>query len=434
MMARKRVLAASAAATVALTLGACSSGGDDAGSDDGLSGEITVLTNRTDIVDTKLADYVEEFQKIYPDIDVEFEPLTDYEGDVSIRLNSKDYGDVLLVPNSVEQDQLSTFFEPLGTTKELGEKYQFVNEKAYDGQVYGLATFGTAMGLVVNTQVWKDAGITEPPATRQELLDGLKAIREKTDADPYYTNYKDKWPLDQWQNNQGSVAGAGAVEERTQSDAPWSEGQEQYAIDGLLFDIVGAGLSESDPTTTNWEESKNLLAQGKVGSMVLGSWAVPQFKDAAEKVGENPDDVAFWPIPFGDDGTLRSTISGDYKIAISKNSEHKKAARAWVDWFLNDSGFAESEGGIAPATGSGLPESLDTFTDVGVELVELDPMPEGKESLDNDISNGAKIDLFGSQYRQELVDTARGAAKGDKTSFFADLNSRWADARAAATD
>ncbi|MDF2806211.1 MAG: transporter substrate-binding protein, partial [Cellulosimicrobium sp.] len=172
-MAKRRILAASTAAAVVLVLGACSGGstGGGDGDGDGPSGTITVLTNRTDIVDTVLQDYVTEFQKTYPDVDVEFEAVTDYEGDVSIRLNSGDYGDVLLIPNTVDADQLSTFFEPLGTVDELGEEYRFIHDKAYEGQVYGLATFGTAMGYVLNKPVWEKAGITEPPATPEEFLD-----------------------------------------------------------------------------------------------------------------------------------------------------------------------------------------------------------------------------------------------------------------------
>ncbi len=430
--ARKRGwLAATTAAVLTVALGACSSDSGGGSAEGGPSGTITVLTNRTDIVDTTLQDYVEQFQEVYPDIDVEFEPLTDYEGDVSIRLNSKDYGDVLLIPNTVTKDQLPQFFEPLGSTSELGEKYQFINEQAYDGEVYGLATFGTAMGMVVNTKVWSQAGITEPPRDPEELLDGLQAIKDSTDAVPYYTNYTDGWPLTQWQNNQGTIAGADAVQERTASDAPWAEGEEQYAIDGLLYDIVEGGLSEPDPTTTNWEESKNLLASGQAATMVLGSWALPQFQQAAEATGASPGDVAFWPMPWAQDGTFRSTIGGDYKLGISKHSENKEAARAWVDWFVDESDFAQVEGGIPTPTGSELPDSLATFDELGVELVEVAPSPKGEESLDSDIYNEAEIDLFGDKYRRQLVDVARGAAGGDKASFFADLNERWAAARAA---
>ena len=432
-MAKRRILAASTAAAVVLVLGACSGGstGGGDGDGDGPSGTITVLTNRTDIVDTVLQDYVTEFQKSYPDVDVEFEAVTDYEGDVSIRLNSGDYGDVLLIPNTVDADQLSTFFEPLGTVDELGSTYRFIHDKAYEGQVYGLATFGTAMGYVLNKPVWEKAGITEPPATPEEFLDALEAIKDSSpDTVPYYTNYADGWPLTQWQSNQGSIDGPEAVNLRTEQDAPWTEGEEQYAIDSLLYDVVEAGLSEPDPTTTNWEESKNLVGTGQVGSMVLGSWAVTQMQDAAEAAGNPREDIGFWPMPWQTDGAFHSTVGADYKLAISKHSENKEAAEAWLYWFLDESGFAASQGGLAPQVGGESPEILADFETFGVEEVEIAPAPEGEENLLADIYNAAEIDLNGDQFRRQYIDVARGAADGDKASFFADLNDRWATARA----
>ncbi|MBD8080128.1 ABC transporter substrate-binding protein [Cellulosimicrobium arenosum] len=435
-MAKRHILSVtsvtSVAAATALLLGACSGGSDDgAGDGDEPSGSITVLTNRTDIVDTVLQDYVAEFQQTYPDVDVEFEAITDYEGDMTVRLNSGDYGDVLLVPNTVDADQLSTFFEPLGTVDELGEKYRFIHEKSYDGQVYGLATFGTALGYVLNKPVWEKAGVTEPPTTPQDFVAALEAIKDTSpDATPYYTNYADGWPLTQWQSNQGSIDGPEAVNMRTEQDAPWTEGEEQYAIDSLLFDVVAAGVSEKDPTTTNWEESKNLIGSGQVGSMVLGSWAVTQMQDAAEAAGAAREDIGFWPMPWQTDGAFHSTVSGDYKIAVSKNSENKEAAEAWLYWFLDESGFAASQGGIAPQVDGQTPETLADFETYGVEEVEIAPAPEGEESLLSDIYNAAEIDLNGDQFRREYVDIARGAADGSKESYFADLNARWAEARA----
>lgn len=431
-MARKTTAAALAVLT-ALSMAACSDEGGGTSTDGVVSGEITVLTNRTDIVDTVMRDYVTEFQKSYPEVNVKFEAITDYEGDVSIRLNSGDYGDVLLVPNSVTKDQLPQFFEPLGTEDALSPTYRFIDEQAFEGQVYGIATFGTANGYVLNTRVWEEAGITAPPETEDAFLAALAAIDEQTEAIPYYTNYTDGWPLTQWQNNQGSYAGADAVQQRVSQDAPWSEGNEQFVLDGLLFDIVADGLSEPDPTTTSWEDSKNLLGSGEVATMVLGSWAVPQIQAAAEGVGASADDIAFWPMPWQTDGAFHSRVGGDYKIAISKHSENKAAARAWLDWFVDSSTYSADQGGISPLVGAPVPETLKDFETYGVEQVELAPMPAGQESLDSDIYNEAEIDLFGDQYRRNMVDVARGAADGDKGSFFADLNNRWAAARAAVT-
>lgn len=432
-MTRRPIIGlAATAAAAAVVLSGCSGG---AANDDGEpSGEITVLTNRTDLVDTTFKDYAAEFEETYPGTTVKFEALTDYEGDVKIRLNSKDYGDVLLIPSSnVTKDQYANFFEPLGTTEEQAETYRFANEASFDGTVYGVSTFGSAMGYVFNREVWTEAGITEPPATEEDYLAALEKIKA-TGSIPYYTNYKDGWPLATLEGNLGAVQGPTVRTEMIESDDPWTEGNDQYNIDSLLFETVAAGLSEPDPTTTNWEESKNLLASGEISSMVLGSWAVSQMQDAAEKAGESRDIIGFWPMPWKTEEGFTSVTASDKFLAISKHSDNKATAEAWIDWFTNESGFAASQGAISPVISDPAPDSLADFADLGVTYLELAPDPVGKEAVINDIANEAEIDLFGNTYRQKIIDVARGAADGDKESVFADLNQRWAAARAAVAE
>ena len=84
----------------------------NAGGDSEITGEITVLTNRTDILNTDLARYAEEFQAKYPGTTVNFEAMEDYEGDVSTRLSTGDYGDVFFIPNTIPTNELADFCEP----------------------------------------------------------------------------------------------------------------------------------------------------------------------------------------------------------------------------------------------------------------------------------------------------------------------------------
>lgn len=432
----KMLKIAAAAAIAALSLTAC--GGDDpapatptaTGAPTGdVTGSITVLTNRTDLAKTVFPAYVEEFKKDYPGVDVKFESHTDYEGEVTIRMGTEQYGDVLLIPNKITKDELPSYFEQIGTVDEAAKTYRFVKtEGSLDGNLYGLAITGNASGYVVNTKVMAEGGVTTPPTTPEEFLKALKDVKDATGAS-YYTNYKDGWPLSQWQGNQGVIAGPDTVTIRDSQDAPWTEGNEQHALDSLLFDIVNQGLAESDPTTTNWEESKVKLAKGEISAMVLGSWAVNQMKEAAEQNGASADDIAYWPLPFTTDGALHSVVSGDYKIAINKHSKNKDAARAWLFWFIDKSGYSYDEGGVSPRLDGKTPETLKAFGDVGAKLVDLNPSPAGEESLDSDIYNEAEIDLWGDSYRRTLVDIARGAQKGDKESYFTSLNEKWAKAR-----
>ncbi|MFC7549578.1 ABC transporter substrate-binding protein [Plantactinospora sp. GCM10030261] len=420
----RRLGAAAVMLSAALTVTACGNGGDTADSGT-IEGEITVLTHRTDLIDTVFADYKKKFETKYPGTSVRFEAITDYEGEVRIRMNTKEYGDVLVIPNSITSDQLPTFFEPLGTVEEMGKKYRFVHEQASGDTVYGIAITGNAQGFVYNKKVWTAAGVTEPPKTPADFLAALTAIKAKTDAIPLYTNYKEGWPLGQWEGARGAVSGdPDAVTKLAHDDSPWAEGKEHHIIDSLLYDAVAAKLTEPDPTTTNWENSKQLFGTGKVATMMLGSWAVVQMQAAA------PDkaDIGYLPFPAQANGSFHSTISGDYKNAININSKNKATARAWVDWFADESNYAVDQGGISPVISEGVPATLADLTAANTKLFELNPPPKGEEGLANKVDTEAEIGLFDGKHRQRLVDAARGASKESKEAIFADLNKRWAEA------
>ena len=98
--------------------------------------EITVITHRTDLVDNLFQEYVAEFNKIYPDIKVNYESITDYEGEIKIRMNTKQYGDLLMIPDTgFAISELPDFFEPLGTAKDMAAKYEFTTDKEFNGMV-----------------------------------------------------------------------------------------------------------------------------------------------------------------------------------------------------------------------------------------------------------------------------------------------------------
>jgi ABC-type glycerol-3-phosphate transport system substrate-binding protein len=211
-----------------------------------------------------------------------------------------------------------------------------------------------------------------------------------------------------------------------EDDAPWAAGKEYHVIDSLLFDAVQQGLTEPDPTTTNWEQSKTLLGTGKVATMMLGSWSVTQMQAAAP----NKADVGYLPFPTQTGGKFHTVMSGDYKNAINVNSRNKATARAWLTWFADESNYATDQGGISPLLSQQMPSTLADLTAAGTEFIELNPEPAGKEGLANKIGNTAEIALFDGKYRQRLVDAARGAKKESKDQVFADLNKRWAETRA----
>ena len=430
-MAQKHIVATAAVAAAVLLAG-CSAASSSSGgsSKSAISGTITVLTNRTDVVDTTFKDYAAKFEQKYPGTHVKFEAVAQYETDVTTRLSSGNYGDVLLIPNTVSMAQLPQFFVPFGTVADLKSKYRFLGEDEYNGKAYGIATFGTTLGILYNKPVWAKAGITSNPTSPEQFIADLKLIKAKTSSIPYYTNYAAGWPLSKWEDTVGTTGNPNEENDLAQTDAPWAKGKYHDIADGLLYDIVHSKLSEADPTTTNWELSKGLLGTGKASSMVLGSWAIAQMQDAAVKAGKPASDIGFMPFPYSVSGKQYAALQGDYKMGISTHSSNKATALAWVNWVTNESGYSDTVGGISPLAGSANPANLQSFTDASVTFIEMTPAPAGKENLLASISKEAQIDLQGNLYRQKLVDIARGAASGNKVSYFAQLNKRWATAKA----
>ncbi|MFD8822196.1 extracellular solute-binding protein [Streptomyces sp. NPDC059605] len=421
-------------AVAALAVTGCSGGGAPstematAPADPGAAtGSITVLTQRTDLIQSGAMDaYAAEFNKIYPKVEVKFEGLTDYEGEVKIRMNTEDYGDILMIPASVAKNDYPKFFAPLGPSIKMADKYRFNDKSTVGDKVYGIAQFGTANGFVYNKALWKKAGITAWPTTSDEFLADLKAIRAKTGAIPYYTNFKDGWPLVQWTTNIGSVTcDEDATNKLAGPVSPWKSGSELQVIDTLLYDIVEAGLSEKDPSTTNWEASKTKLAKGEIGSMMVGSWSITQMRDAAKKAGGNPDDIGYMPLPVLKGDGHCATLVSDYQQAVNIHSKHKEAARAWIDWFTEKSGHSAKEGAVPTLKSAPMPSTLKDFVDNDVIFTERSESDTGEV---NEIDNAAEIGLNKPDYRQKLIDIARGAQKGSLDDYFAELNKRWDEA------
>jgi len=428
-MARKAFAAVALTAAAGILLSGCAGGaGDDADNtiDGEVKGDVKVVTWRTDLIEDGTFDkYKAEFNKEYPDVNVTFEGITDYSGEMLTRMSTNNFGDVIGIP-AIQPDQYDQFLEPLGDTADFTDTYRFLPAASYDGTQYGIAFGGNANGIVYNKKVWEAAGITAVPTTEQEWLDDLQKIKDSTDAIPLYTNYKDGWPLTQSFGSLGVVTDdPDAPITMAHDEAPWTEGTDVYAIDGLLYDSVAAGLTEEDPLTTNWEQSKVDLGTGKIAAMTLGSWAISQMQAAAEDNGASAEDIGYMAFPANVDGTQYAVIGGDYNLAVSKFSKAKAAAWAWIQWVVADSGYTEAQGMISPLKDKELPTNLQDFSAAGVELMEINPAPAGEESLLADTANESKVDLYGPLYRQKLVDIARGAADGDKESYFAELNEQW---------
>ena len=402
---------------------------------DGNGATLTVLTNRTD----RLADggdgTMEERTKAFEEdfnCKVEYVGYTNYADDVSKRLSTDDYGDVLLIPDSVEVKDLGNFFAPLGTYDEMKETYRWADKKMFDKTVYGISIGGTATGVLYNKKVWADAGVTELPKTPEEFMAALEKIKEKGDAIPYYTQFKDaSWTITQWP----SLILSAAADPNYNTALLQNKG-DLFAEDGgyyktfkLLYDVFSSSdLIEEDPTTTEWESSKQWMADGKIGTMVMGSWAISQFQEKAA----NPDDIGYMPAPFtAADGKQYAQTSSDYCMGVSKHSANVELAQKYVEWFALESGFSFDEGMIPTSTKADLPDNLTEFAEC--VLFEETVAPDELQGKFNEIDADSEVGTWSGDAANFKIKMAEAAFAGKGEEGFKeiidDCNKRWAASR-----
>ena len=89
-----------------------------------LTAKIHFAYHRTDIPE-KLNGYVEEFRKIYPNVEIEYELVTDYAENALMRVGNTDWT-IMGIP-TVQKDELSKYFVPLGSLETLSTQYNFMS-------------------------------------------------------------------------------------------------------------------------------------------------------------------------------------------------------------------------------------------------------------------------------------------------------------------
>lgn len=383
------------------------------GSED-ISGEIQVFSN---VADSEMKRYLDAFSKKYPNIKVDYQCLSDYENEIKTLLNNGAYGDVLFLPGFIQSSQYSTYFSVFGQYPALSEKYNYLDISGRAGDsIYGLPSSAYTTGILYNKDVFYYAGISETPKTIDEFLSALTAIKERTDAIPFYTNYTAQWALQSWEQFP-YIDMTGNPDYRwnmfVYEKDPYLEGSTHYQVYELLYEIVERGLCEENPLASDWEKSKAMLNNGEIACLVIGSWAVSQFKEA----GPNGDSIAFMPFPHEIDGMQYMTVSTDYSYAINKNSEYPEAARAYVDFMLDESGYALDHETISIVKTDPYPESYGNMENV----LLLTTGPATNETYKAKQKLSTNLNMEDGSEAQRVIE----AAKGYRTETFADITKDW---------
>lgn len=397
-----------------------------------LKASLKFISHRTDLVqDGTFQGYVEKFQQMYPNVAIEYEGITDFASDMTTRLTSQNWGDVCMIPTTIPLTELCDYFYPMCDLSAIQEEYNFAANRAFDGKVYGIPSTGNAQGVIYNKKVFEQAGVTSIPKTPDEFLDALQKIKDYNPSiDPLYTNYAAGWTMSAWD----AYIGGGATGDpdwmsivMPQTYDPFARGalgaedMGPFAVYNILYEAVRRGLTEADPTTTDWEGSKVRINNGEIGVMVLGSWAVIQMQDA----GPNRDDIGYMPFPITVDGTQYASAGADYCYGINAytSDDNKLAAMLYIKWLTESSNFSYDQGGVPVLKSQEYPETLAAFD--GIELLEDTQAPDELADLAINVQQEAELMLNADE--THVMRVVEAGINGDETmdDIAADWNEAW---------
>ena len=386
------------------------------GSQAAISGDITFYSNRVDLVTNgSYARWVREFQAQYPQARVKVEGIADYEAVMPKRFEARNYGDVMLVPRDMPRQTYPKYFVPLNDLQ-LDSKIYFADNWEYQGKHYAYTQGVIAEGLVYNKRLLSASGIKKLPTTLNELLAIAEPLK-KAGKVPIALNLGAAWPLQQWDKAVMALAGDGHYFAKMINDSqPFAAGKPYYQSLKIAHELFAKGYSEPDFILNNWEPSKRDFIANKTALFFLGNWVIPQLIEA----GMRSEDIGFIPFPFDNSGKPKAILNFDWGMAVSRYSKNPETAKAWIEFIITKSNFADVAGFIPTdkSRSSNMPQLAEYMA---YQPTIIQAAPESNDFIR--LANKAGMDFMSGNYIRNIL------LSPDFEGSMAYWNKRWRQAK-----
>nr|WP_246400685.1 extracellular solute-binding protein [Jiangella mangrovi] len=345
------------AATVAagLALTACGFGGDDGGSggseDEGGATTIDLLVPQYSDGTTALwEEIIASFEDANPDVTVNLEVQSwDNINDViRTKVQAGEAPDILNIDafSGFAKDDLLYPADEIVSEETFGDfQDSFIENASLDGTVYGLPMIASARALFYNEDVLAQAGITEPPATWDDLLAAGTAVAGLGTGVFGYG-----MPLGsedaQAETSIWTFGGGGSW---TDGDAITVDTPENLAAVEFMKQMIDAGATQPDPGATDRTPMLDVFVQGQIAMAVGLPPTIGQIEE------RNPDlNYGIAPVPTQDGSPVTLGVA-DHLMAFRNDDDKQDAITAFLDhFFATDTylTFVDTEG-FLPTTKSG---------------------------------------------------------------------------------
>lgn len=406
----------------------------EAGSTDNkeLSGSLTFA-----IWDNNLNDFIEQndmigkFQEQYPNIDIEVEKLKDdseYWNAMKMRASANQLPDIMF-NKPFTLSRFKDYLVDLSGTQACANN-ELAAGYALDGKVLGIPQTSGYEYVYYWKDMFKEAGV-EVPTTWGEFEDVAKKLQDYYGKDnPNFMaiacGLKDEWPDYPYMEFMPALESGNGQNWNTMAtqDAPFAEGTDINKAYHKVNELFNSGVLGKDPLGLGNDQVTNLFATKDAAIIALGDWGLQNIQNS----GEDTSELGTFYLPTRDSESdpFNVIVQGDSFMGVTTHSKNQEAAIAFVEWYYSEAWYPEYLNYVSSASSmTNFPKEKDP---VLAEADELCPdkvlvMYDGGGDDFSAIQNETTFDYkkLGAQMMTDGFDL---------DSALADLDTKWADARA----
>lgn len=281
-----------------------------------------------------------------------------------------------------------------------------LNSVTWDGKLFGVPKYTDTIALFYNKDLFKKAGIAEPPKTWDELLDDARKL-----TDPANHVY-------------GITFSARAGEEGTFQFLPWIQmsggsysqvnGPGAVKALGIWKTMIDEKLASPDVLNLGQWDSTGTFNSGNAAMAISGPWELDRMStDAKFDWG-----VALLPTETADGA--RSSALGGFNWGIMSTTKHPDEAFRLLEYFVSQDNRLFPEFSLLPARNDiALPPTGVALKDAALKVFQEQlkyaqprgPHPEWQK-ISKAIYDAMQSALTGQQPAQAALDQAQATIDG----------------------
>lgn len=325
---------ATTAPTAAPASAPASAGASSAASTDTLSGELRVDFLAYDAKMQPWLDQVKaDFNALHPNVELTLEipNLDQYRDSLTTQAQGGNPPDVAQVATSwmpaLADGGVLDDWEAAGYSPDLlGQMEPALRDGArYQDTLFGLSYGASARAVFYNTDAFTTAGITEPPATWDDFLADMRAIKTSGAAKvPFFYEGKGQEAMAAWFPYVYFAYGG----ELTDASGKLAVDMDACVQGLAVWDTMNKeGLFEPNVTAGDFTAQSKAMTSGDAAATISGPWGVGWFTADQSTVK-----YSTFPIPSG---TTQATVGVTDVYALFKDSQNKEAAIAFTEFLMD---------------------------------------------------------------------------------------------------